>query len=1131
MSAAAHIAKGRGISCVVEFCHALRQLGRFAVCVTGILMIVIVHAAPVRAATTGQISGTIVDLYTKLPIVHAAVLLDSPSDHYRTETDERGAFVIAGVTVDTYTVSVVKEGFLTYTLGGTNITQGETYRLDLKLDRKIKTIARVQARGRSLTSAFQPEQTVDRVTVNAAGIEQLLGKTFNTNAKQLLSELPSVTIDKNGTALIRGGTSFEGGFEFEGIDYNEPNRSLSNRFQNLGSNYLLNGVGSIEIVPGGGDATHGNTGTGLISATAKRGTYPGFANFDLEQTTMTVGGQRGFEWGTATRSGRVSNYMSFTAEDVALNYGQYGTNAASIAADPTTRDPALSTLYGAAQRAIYTTAFFNKAHQDSRDFLENFVFKFGHENNQSLQLFLQSQVVHQDLDYGGYGQLTAVPQTFFYQNNPLVNPSGSSVNSFDGLFGTQGSPSLTSQAFLDRFVTPVRGAVPGRALNAPETINSPFDAYKIEYSANLNATTVVKLRAFRTDSSASEHLPSEGLDIPASGGIRRGLAFDVTKALGTNKHTLQLGGTYTFTHPFGEQDNFIDYTGAYEGNYATLLSTVNFGPRTHDIIADFVQPEPVVLSPTAGVVSGTPGCIGATLATGGSALSAANGFPQENCGYLYKYFPKGPPRLPPEIETPTANQQSYALYAQDTYAPNSRLKILAALRLDGFNFLIPNDPLDPPAIDGIRHQRLYEPHGGIAYRLGDHDALRFNFGRTLSIPLPTFLGNNIERSAFAAFAKVPSYDSVTGLAATYCGPGKPTVVFNNTYYLGNQTCTSYADQLYWLMRNARYAQQSQINYPLQGSTFTNYDFSFSHEFASGAALKVTPFYRRGYNIVETSQTLLGIDTVTGTELLSPEVQSNLGLQTAAGVEFLATTPLKPTGLSGTFSATYINQIGNDPPGEYLPTASVQLGNLYHSPTLAPFQSTLALTYRSRGGLRINPIFTFKSGYPYGAGTNQAFTLNGSAQYIPYANGIFANAFSNVLSACSLNPQNPGISTAPNCYATRGLESATSAAGSLLSHPSLNTDLTIEMTPTNGKRGLTYGIAITNLFDNVSSVPFANLTRDCQLVTTGLCASTGNPSIVDTFHGPQQTVGSPSTAYIVYPNQPPIAIRVYVQVGL
>ncbi len=1101
-----------------------------------VVLITVTTCPVVRAATTGQIAGTVFDLDTKTPVVHATVTAVSPSDHYQAETDDRGSFVITGVSVDTYTITADKAGYNAFTISGATVTQSETYRIDVKISR-LKKIGGTRSRSRSVTSAFQPDQTVDRITVNDKGIEQLLGKTFNTNGKELLSELPSVTIDKNGTALIRGGTAFEGGFEFENINYNEPNRSLSDRFQNLGSNYLLNGVGSIEIIPGGGDATHGDTGTGLISATAKRGTYPGFLNLDLESSPgelfggvpSELGSQRGFEWGTATSNQRVANYMSFTAEDFNNAYGPYGTSAAGIAADPTTQDPALLSLFSAGDRAIYTTAVFNKASEDSRDFLDNFTYKFGHGNNQSVQLFVQSQVLHQNLDFGGYQLLTAVPQEFFYLTNPLVNPSGATISSLGGLFGNQLTPTASAQAFSNRFVTPTFGAAPGQTLTAPETIDSPFDAYKIEYDNNLDPTTVAKVRFTRTDSNATESLPSQGIYIPENGGIRRGMSFDVTKALGGTKHTLQIGGLYDFTHPFGEQINAIDYTGAYEGNYAVVGGTniVNLGPLTHDVLADFVLPTP--FSDVNGNISGTPGCLG-DLTTAGKP-APTGGFPQEHCGYLYKYFPNGPPPLPSEIEIPTANQQDYSLYAQDTFAPNARLKVLAGLRLDGYNFLIPDDPLNPPAIDGLRHQRLYEPHGGIAYRMGNRDALRVNFGRTLSVPLPTFIGNNIDPSAFGAFYNVPSYDSVTGKPATYCGPGQPTTILGNTYFIGNQTCANYGQQLYWLIRNARYAQQSQITYPLQGATFTNYDFSYSHEFPNGAALKFTPFYRRGYNIVEDSQSLLGIDPVTGVQLLSPQVESNLGIQSAAGAEFEATTPLRPVGLSGTFTATYINQIGNDPPGDYLPTASVQLGELYHSPTLAPFQSTFALTYRSRGGLRVNPVFTFRSGYPYGAGTYQAFTVNGQPVYIPYTDAVYLNLFSNVLSSGTVNPQNPGSITNPNLSATRGLESATSGPGSLFSHPTLQTDLTVEMTPPNGKYGVTYGFAITNLFDNVSSVPYPNYTLDCQLVVTALCASDGTPSIVDKTHGPQQTVGTKYSPYIVYPNQTPIAVRIFLQVGL
>jgi hypothetical protein len=592
--------------------------------------------------------------------------------------------------------------------------------------------------------------------------------------------------------------------------------------------------------------------------------------------------------------------------------------------------------------------------------------------------------------------------------------------------------------------------------------------------------------------------------------------MDITKVL-SDKHTLQLGGKYDFAVPFGTRIDSIDYTGVLGGLYSnTFFGAFNEGAYTHDVLADFLQPQPNTVVVNNNVVSGTPGCIG-------SPVAPSNAFPQEHCGYLYRYFPNGPPALPAEVETPLAQQQSYGLYAQDTYAPNSKLHVLAGLRLDGYNFLLPADASTTPAVDGIRHQRLYEPKLGVSYRLGNRDAVRANFGRSLSIPLPDFIGTDIDRNALAAFNNIPSYDSVTGKAATYCGtPSLVTLPHGgDTAFLGSQTCTSYADQLYWLLRDARFGAQEQLASPLQGASFTNYDFTYSHEFPGGNAVKITPFYRRGYNVVEVSQTLEGFDTYTGAEELSPQVYSNLGLQTAAGAEFVATTPQRPTGFSATVTATYINQIGNDPPGDYLPTASIQLGELYHSPTIAPFQATFAGTYRAKWGLRINPILTVRTGYPYGAGVYEALTVNGKPYYIPYTDAIYQGFYSSLLANADVDPQYPGTITNPNIVAYRGTEAPTSAPGSLRSATTTTLDLVISMTPPLGRNGLTYGVDITNLFDRTSSVPYPNYAYDCTLVSTGLCAGSGFPAISDATHGTPQTANSISNPYLVFVNQPPI----------
>ncbi len=1085
---------------------------------------------PSRAGTAGQIIGTVVDAKTKMPIAGAIVSATSPSERYSTTTNEKGEFAVAGVTLDTYTIAVDARGYDPVSISGATVTGDEAFRAAFTLTQSARPRTIASVRARPAGSAFQPGQTSDTITVTAAQIDQILGKSLDTDQTTLLERLPSVTVDKNDVPLIRGGFAFQTGYDYEGIDYTQPSASLSNRFSNFANNGILAGAASLQIVPGGGDATRGDTGTGNIELTAKRGTYPGTGTVDFEAGGIGGGLQMGLEYGIATPNNRFSNYFTFISENTQFQYGPYGTPANSIAADPTTIDPSLQSLYTADQRTLYQTAVFNTADQQTRTFLDNLVLRFGHNNGQSLQFFLQSQIVRQDLDYGGLDLFTAVPQTIFYQGNPVVNPPD--------IFGNENSPLslqyLTSTGshgglnqtaftnFLTQFTPKPVGAQAGLPLTNPEAIYNSFNTYKIEYQNNFDGSKSVAVRFYRALTDQTEDLPSQGLDVPQNGGDRTGGGIDFTDILST-RNTLQVGGKYEYALPFGSREDDIDYTGAYAGLYTQAASGfTNLGADTHDLLADFINPNLTITGS-----GGNPYCIGAKNPNGTPYVLPPGGIPQEHCGYLYKYFPNGPPGLPPEIEIPTAQQQIYGLYAQDAYAPNARFRVSAGIRLDGYNFLIPDDPQNPPAVDGLRHQRLYEPKLAMNYRLTNRDYVRANFGSTLSIPPPTFIGTNIDRSAFNAYANIPSYDSVTGKVATYCGPGQATTINGIKYFIGDQTCTSYADQMYWLVRNARFQYQDQITSPLRGATFTNYDFTYSHEFPNRTALSITPFYRAGYDVVEPSQTLLGINPLTGTQQLTPPIETNLGIQRATGVEVNVTTRPVPVGLSAQLSATYINQIGNDSTTPYLPTASVQLGELYRSPDLSPFQSTLAFTYKTHWGFRVNPVVTYKHGYPFGAGTLNAYTINGVNYYAPYSDALYYGIYSSLLSTCAVNPQNPGTVGGPNCYATKGVDAVSAGPGTLYAKATLTTDITFELSPPNNKRGLKYGLQIRNVFNQTAGIPVPNYTQYCQLVYTGLCAQSG-PSIIDKYHGPQITYGSTSGPYVSYPNLQPITARFYVQ---
>ena len=221
---------------------------------------------------------------------------------------------------------------------------------------------------------------------------------------------------------------------------------------------------------------------------------------------------------------------------------------------------------------------------------------------------------------------------------------------------------------------------------------------------------------------------------------------------------------------------------------------------------------------------------------------------------------------------------------------------------------------------------------------------------------------------------IPSYDNTTGQAAQYCGPH------------ANQTCTNYADQLYWLTRDYRFGS-STLEAPFVGATFTNVDLSWAHEFKDGAALKITPFYRRGYNVIEQTAQIIGFNFNTGyAGLRRRRILESRAFKKPTGIELLYTKEV-PLGLSMQIGATYISQFGNEPPGAFLQPAALALGVTYRSPDLSPFQMNAAFNYKTAHGWRINPVIGFNVGYPYGGGYYTAVYCNGIPVIVPNTSAL------------------------------------------------------------------------------------------------------------------------------------------------
>jgi len=132
-----------------------------------------------------------------------------------------------------------------------------------------------------------------------------------------------------------------------------------------------------------------------------------------------------------------------------------------------------------------------------------------------------------------------------------------------------------------------------------------------------------------------------------------------------------------------------------------------------------------------------------------------------------------------------------------------------------------------------------------------------------------------------ALAKLPP-DNV-GLTpvqiATQCGnsPTSPPVPLPGSVSF---PCANYLQQFYWSLDRGFDAPDAGGAGP---SIYNNYDFSYSHQFADGIALKVTPFYKLGTSL-PTSSLLLTLPG--GSQIFS---EASKGINRTTGAEFSLTT--------------------------------------------------------------------------------------------------------------------------------------------------------------------------------------------------------------------------------------------------
>jgi hypothetical protein len=976
----------------------------------------------------GNLNGTIVDATTKAPIAGAQIVARSPSGSHTARTDAKGFFIILGMDVDTYTVSVTAPAHESATIPGVTVFGDQTDSIGtVALRPQLKTIANVASR--SVSSVYQPTQTTDSYTVNQRQMLQTLGKAVSTNENAVLLSVPGVTLTNDTDAIsstitIRGGAAAEVGYQYDGVPFKEPFEGDN------GSSGLINGIGSVQVVEGAGDATQGGVGSGVVNLIPERGSGPGSGLLDLEMGGPNFSHQAGFSYGFSTPDDRISEYLSYTGQRFVPYYGYSFTPLVQ---------------YGNELESNYVT---------EDQFVNNFFYKFGKGLNQ------QVQVLYTNIAQQGY-QTTTGPGGVY---NPVTNPDALVYYPYDFLTQQQWSKGADYTPEEYARLIGLGPGVPGQnvAITTPQqNFSNQTRFLKLEYDNHISPTTYLALRYYNwdeleySDDQASLQAWGTGASVSdwtVTGGPTVGMNLDLVHQFGSQL-TVTLNGQYNLLYPIED-----DYEP--QDQVAALISGTGLAN----------QPVPSDWLPGGYLCGNNPKHVDYFNCAAPGSISDTR-IPSWGINYNKSFF------------------QNWGTGVRFQYDPSDRVKLDVGIREEGQNQhwlgqlgsygqgpppagIGPNGstiptygPYDVTASQwNLLNPTSLQPRGSISWQLGGSNSLRFAYGRS------TVFWNALTAGTPFYLYGLQPYLNIPAKPGSTCG-WTASAIF---------PCKTFAQQLYWQGDNL---EAPDVNTGLPAE-YSNYDFSFNHLFKGGWGMRITPFFKEGSNLP--ANYLLN-------PVLGIFITSNQGFNKTSGAEFGVTTPQPNLGISGFFTATYQNVLSTTPPfttGETtVPLenlATLSLGDLYRAGYVSPFSIRIGGLDTMKNGLSISPQLEYNIGYPYSVGNIIAAcvepTPTGCAKYqnviqVNFGQGITGGETSLVgdnpgssVSTSYADPSDPGTSLHPNIDATRGTP-GTAANGGELSHPNLMADLSVEWKVQQN----TFGVQLSNLFGNawVNSVPAIN----------------------------------------------------------
>jgi len=945
------------------------------------------------AGTTGSISGVATDQNGN-PLADVSITVMSASQTAHNVTNSHGFYSILDLSPDTYTVTATKDGYDTSSESGFTVQADQSTTANVSLKPTVKTLGRIVTTAQA--SVVNKSVTGDLYSVNSTAISNYQGAVggsesmYSQNA--IVGSMPGVVHQigvgggyqqGQGTISLRGGAFDQVGFELEGIPLN---RGFD--FYN-GTPFVSNGLSSLEVYTGGAPADSGGAMSGFINEVVQRGSYPGFANFNLTLGSPTLNNTYQLQWADGTPNNKFTWFISSLGMYATNNFGDRsnGDNYAFTvpANDPGCNDfnfiqnstglggPTLTcTVPNKLNAPISVGAWLPQGspiNPSDRvwDTITNIHYAIDHNNlSDDLQVLYDVGGSYNPFAYSGASIDSLIPG-FSEVNavNGLGQITWPTGFTYGGAMQTAYNPSQLSSLFWP-------GSGNSSGLISPSYVDDQWtqnSLEKLQYTRELTSSSFLRVYGYASYSAWLLDQATNGV----LGGEFYQLHDNATGLHATyqnqlnEKHLLHIDADYL--KDLTLRYNYVNWlafnqTGSLLKSISTGSAPGNFGNFTDCVIGPGFGP-----CTTAGqeiVDASAPYAYWSSTTPSRTAFSIADSFrPSDqwlfDLGLRFDNFRYA--LMPLQLTGPTGmaelaqSQNDQCLFGYAYTSAELCSKILTALATQlaatGTPTAIANSVLPGAAkwtdVSGSLTFNEFSPRLGITFTPGRSDVFRASVGRYVQPP----------DSAFEEYRGAPQFGAYA------------TVGVLNRSYLAAGIAPSFL-----------------AVHNVQPEDSINYDFSWEHDFTNGWSAKATPFYRTTLGqILNLPVTLTSPTFVTG---------FNFGDARITGLEFLLNkNRINPElGWSGNIAATYTNSkirftpvngqsyisvVNNaimaynsahttnfaleDPNGYYSPSFSI-------APTLStpswdvPWVINVQADYKWMGWDFI-PTINYQSGNPYG----------------------------------------------------------------------------------------------------------------------------------------------------------------------